>query len=193
MKHYFFILLFLFLLWPVARPGAQQEDRRIEEEKRKALQPTEAQYYLDPPVVLDTENQTRAYFQQLMRQDVANASDGAYVLLVLLKKADEMDGFERQKQFLIDNRFLSPKASRFFTKEAPLSRGVFARMLINALDIKGGLTLRVFGPSERYAHRELVYENIMVSGDPGEYMSGRELVYSFIQAVDYIDRHKSSQ
>ena len=59
---------------------------------------------------------------------------------------------------------------------APVDKGTIAYMLVKALGIKGGLTMSVFGPSRRYAFRELVFLRIMKGGTPGEYITGRELI-----------------
>jgi hypothetical protein len=59
---------------------------------------------------------------------------------------------------------------------SPVDKGTVAYMLVKALGIKGGLTMSVFGPSRRYAFRELVFLRIMKGGTPGELITGRELI-----------------
>ena len=68
----------------------------------------------------------------------------------------------------------------------PLRKGLFAYMLYSALDVKGGITLSLFGVSERYALKELVYQGILSSGNVKDILSGDELVTTTMRAADFI-------
>ncbi len=57
-----------------------------------------------------------------------------------------------------------------------LDKGRIAYLVCKTLGIKGGLTTRLFGMSERYALRALVDKKIMVKGEPVKYVSGGELL-----------------
>ena len=46
--------------------------------------------------------------------------------------------------------------------------------------------MRIFGPRKRYAHMELVSIGIMFPGSSREYVNGKELIVSIIQAIDYV-------
>ena len=67
----------------------------------------------------------------------------------------------------------------------PLRRGVTAFVLLRVLDIKGGVFLRIFNESERYALKELLYEGIRSSGNVDEIISGDELASTITRAVNY--------
>jgi len=75
-----------------------------------------------------------------------------------------------------------------FNYQEPLRKGQVAYMLCKALDMKGGLWLRLLGLSQRYALRELVYERVMVPGNVQDFMSGKELISTLNQAADYLAR-----
>jgi len=59
-------------------------------------------------------------------------------------------------------------------------------MFAQAMGIKGGIVLRTFGLSQRYAFKELVYQGIMFPGNVHDVMSGRELIWTLTQAADYM-------
>ncbi|MEZ7892378.1 MAG: hypothetical protein QMC67_11575 [Candidatus Wallbacteria bacterium] len=55
-------------------------------------------------------------------------------------------------------------------------KGFAALLFYNAMGLKGGLTLRIAGPSTRNCFRELVYEKIMPESSERDKMTGPELV-----------------
>lgn len=57
-----------------------------------------------------------------------------------------------------------------------VSRGRFAYLLVSALQISGGVTMNLFGLSERHALREATYHRLMVGTFSDEYLTGRELI-----------------
>jgi hypothetical protein len=59
---------------------------------------------------------------------------------------------------------------------SPVTKGTLAYMACKALDIKGGLTIRVFGMSRRYALREAQHLGLITGGTTDEYVTGRELI-----------------
>ena len=59
-------------------------------------------------------------------------------------------------------------------------------MLCRALNLRGGLWIRLFGLSQRYALKELTYEGIMLPGATNEIVSGRELIFMLTQSAQYI-------
>ena len=61
-------------------------------------------------------------------------------------------------------------------ESSPVTRGVLAYMLCKTLKIKGGLTVRVFGWSRRYAFRECLYVGLIPRGTTGQYVTGRQLI-----------------
>lgn len=187
------LLIILTHYFCYAYGATDVEERRIEEEKRQQLKSTEAQFYEESKTTVKEDViSTRQFLGQLTSKDVVDHRDAAQTLAILLGKDDDLKSFEDQRQFFIEVELLSQRQAERFSESTPLRRGLFARMLLLALNIKGGLTLRVFGPYERYALSELVYEDIMISGSTREWMSGRELVYTFIQAANYIAKNNLS-
>lgn len=169
-----------------------QDSRRIEEEKRESLNPTETRTYQAAP---DLKPQERSiefdYLQELFSKKTARLSDAAKVLTILLGAKEKDSDFESQLAFLRGNGILSEKLIKEPAADMPLRKGVAAYLFSQALDIKGGIWLRLFGMSQRYALRELVYEGIMRQGSVNEILKGEELVSMFINAVDFLTRKKT--
>lgn len=125
-----------------------------------------------------------SYFRELSDRKVAFLSDGFYSVCLLLGVADKYNNFESQKNFLKEKGMLPAKLTDL-RPEAPLRKGVAAYMFCRALEIKGGAVLRVFGASERYALRELVFNELMKEGHPREVVNGKELLSILLRASDY--------
>jgi hypothetical protein len=182
------LILALAVFCAVPRAMAQTAetttDRRIEEEKRLSLQPTEAVIDPQKQEVRPRQAINRDYFRRLVKQSRARKVDGVYTVMVLLGKAKQFKSFPEELQYLKDNGYI-PKGPDWDLKDS-LTKGEMAFMLCKALKVKGGVHLRLFGVSPRYALAELVYMGIMVRGREDEVMTGKELAYTFIEAADHL-------
>jgi hypothetical protein len=58
-------------------------------------------------------------------------------------------------------------------------------MVCQALEIKGGVTMRLFGINRRYALRECIHLRLIASGTTDEYVTGRELIDVITNATVY--------
>ena len=125
-----------------------------------------------------------SYFRELADRKATFLSDGFYSVCLLLGVADKYNNFESQKNFLKEKGMLPAKLTDL-RPEAPLRKGVAAYMFCRALEIKGGAVMRVFGASERYALRELVFNELMKEGHPREIVNGKELLSILLRVSDY--------
>lgn len=66
--------------------------------------------------------------------------------------------------------------------------GRVSSVLCRVLDIDGGLTMRLFGPSPRYATRELVYLRLLTDRTEYQTLSGLEFLDLLSRAEDYRTR-----
>ena len=73
--------------------------------------------------------------------------------------------------------------------DAPLTKGRLAYMVCQALGIKGGVTMRLFGPSQRYCLAECQYLELMTGGADYEHVTGGELV----SVIDRADQYRQSK
>lgn len=95
--------------------------------------------------------------------------------------------FAKQAQALVDMKIIRTKWMR--SPRAMVTRGRIAYMICTTCGIKGGLTMSIFGPSERYAFRECVYLRVWEAGNQADYMTGGELMGLLKWAADYIEEH----
>jgi hypothetical protein len=109
------------------------------------------------------------------------SNDQAAALVLLL-----MDGEDRYLSFSERQAALAARgvlASRWeLAEDQPVTKGTLAYMVLKALDVKGGLMMRLC-PSRRYAYREAVYRGMMNRGADYEPLTGPEAVAVFGRAT----------
>lgn len=66
-----------------------------------------------------------------------------------------------------------------------MQRGTLARAIAVAYEIKGGVMMRLVGPTARYSSRELAYLGILSPGSEQQTMTGTELISILSKAQDY--------
>lgn len=182
----------LFILWislsifPSSLAAQNQEQmRRIEEGKRESLRPSEG---------LDVEERRGAtapidpndllYFIELIPRRIAFRYDASKALVILMGVEKRYIDLDSQITFL-EEKNLIPKGFEFDPKR-PLRKGLTAYMFCKALEIRGGLILRLFGMNERYALKELVHQRIISPGNVKDIVSGEELVSILTNAGNHI-------
>lgn len=126
------------------------------------------------------------FLRRLYEKDRASFGDARRLVVGLAADAPA-DG-DGQKE-AADRGLVDPAWG--LTDAGPVDKGTVAYMLVKALNIRGGLTMSVFGPSRRYAFREIVFLRIMKGGTPGEFITGRELI-DVLQAAEIYQRAGST-
>ena len=167
-----------------------QGERRIEEEKRKDLRPTEVAApapSTTPPSSLDRIDQD--YLMEFLLRRVTFRRDLCKVMVLLFGVENEYISLDSQIAFLKESKLLPKRVAEDFRPTEPLRKGLAAYVFYRALDIKGGLIITVLGVNERYALKELSYQGIMSSGNTNDIVSGDEL----ISALTLAARHLSQQ
>ena len=187
MRKMAFLLLFSALLPSFLIAKTAEDDRRIEQEKRDDLHSTEAPLYKEeatssphPAPSIDLE-----YFQKLLTKKHASYSDACQVLVIVMGAQIQLKDFPSQFTFLKDRGVIPKDYLQNFHPDKPLKKGLAAYMFCRALRIKGGLWLRIFGASQRYCLKELVFENIMRDGNEQDTVSGEELIVILTRAAEY--------
>ena len=123
------------------------------------------------------------FFYELADKPWCSADDAARGLLLLLDGQDPCTNFQQRIEKLAD-RGLTCKLWHLKPNE-PITKGQVAYMICKALDIRGGLTMLLFGPSDRYCYRELVWLGIMEPGTDYQPMTGPEFVGVISAADEY--------
>jgi hypothetical protein len=185
------ILLFLiFIILPgFSEAGTAEDQRRIEEEKRQYLRPTEVEIFPEQqPEPGDAQPIELTYFKELLSRKVALNSDVCKVITILLGMENDVPEFSSQVASLKQRNIIPSKITAELSPNQPLSKGLAAYMFCQALNIKGGLLLRLFGMNQRYALKELVFQRIMSPGRVKDTVSGKELIVIFTRAIEYMTK-----
>ncbi len=72
-----------------------------------------------------------------------------------------------------------------FKGDRNVTKGRVAYMVCRACDVKGGVTLRIFGPSPRYCLKELQYMGFMTEGQMYNTVSGMEYLAILSRADEF--------
>jgi len=171
-----------------------QEDRRIEEEKRNDLRPTKTQRSKKLPVQKQTaapmDKLDTLYFAQMALRRVTYHYDICKAMVVLKGLEKQYIDLDSQIAFLKEEGLLPKRFQNEFDPMQPLRKGLVAYILRKTLDVKGGLFLRVFKTSERYALTELAHIGIMSTGNTNDIVSGEELSLIITRTANYMATHK---
>jgi len=125
-----------------------------------------------------------AFIRNLYKKEKADFGDACFVIANLTKSKEATGPFKKLRDELIKEEIIPKKWT--YKKDSPLTKGMISYMLCKTLKIKGGLTMRVFGATERYALRECLYIGLVVKGEStSQYVSGKELLAIFSRASIY--------
>ena len=125
---------------------------------------------------------------------------GAAVIFVLMEKkqavvTDLIDTLLLFKNLPLENKTTEQKITDLrnlgiikpemtIDPKLEVRKGFASLLFYNAMGLKGGLSLRIAGPSTRNCFRELVYEKIMPESSERDKMTGPELVSLLQKAKD---------
>jgi len=131
--------------------------------------------------------QSNQLIRDLAEKPVATVEDGLRMALLFSQGVGATEPFDEvaaklKDSDLIRNKWLEKPGDR-------LRKGQLAYIIVNACGIKGGLTMRLTGVSERYALRECIFLNLLERGSTGNYVSGMELLGSMGRAEKYLEDH----
>jgi len=115
-----------------------------------------------------------SFFRALLKKDTATFADACRIMAMLHTKSRDAADFKDDLRLLRKAGVVPVKLMK--PKDGSVTVGELSFMLCKTLGIKGGLTMRVFGVSKRYAYRECVYLGLVPNVSPRRYISGEELV-----------------
>ena len=123
------------------------------------------------------------YWHSLADQPITSNDEAFHgILLYLDTKDDSADYAARvnamKSRGLLDKNFNEPA-------EFAVKRGTVAVAMVKILQVKGGLTMHVFGASPRYATRELQFMNLYPPGATWQTFSGNEFLGIIGRMEDY--------
>lgn len=123
------------------------------------------------------------FWHALAEKPLTSNDEAFHGLLLYTDGQDPATNYDQRVQTLKDRRMLPSGFSA--AADDAVTRGDLAVAIVRILNIKGGLTMRVFGPSPRYAVRELTYETIYPPSSPQQTFSGAEFVGIIGRIEDY--------
>ncbi len=124
------------------------------------------------------------YLDRVSSQTEVSENDALIGMLLLLDGDDQAGTFAKRVASLEQRGIVADSWSHDSARA--LTRGRLAYMICQACQIKGGIILRLFGPSQRYCLRELQYMEMMGDGMTSSQISGMEMVAVLSRADTYI-------
>lgn len=119
------------------------------------------------------------FLDALDKQMVVTNDDALHGLIAFADGTDLSAGYEGRVEVAKKKRWIPDSWSRPADESAQV--GWMAVAGCRILNVKGGLTMRLTGPTPRYATKELVFMDVLPLRTENQSLSGREF-------VDYLNR-----
>lgn len=145
---------------------------------------------VERPVVLDYDSDTAeaqiGFWHALAEEPRVSNDDAFHGLLLLADGADEAEDYAQRVELLKSRGWLADSFDG--SADTAVTRGDVARAITQILEIKGGLTMRLFGPVPRYAMRELMYQRLYPPSSVRQTFTGTEYLAVIARVEDYRGR-----
>lgn len=142
---------------------------------------------VDQPLTADSAGNDPAaqlqFWHSLSQRPVTSNDEAFHALLLYLDGQDSASGYEQRVE-LLTQRGVLPEGFDRPGNEA-VQRGTLAVALVKAAQIKGGVMMRLIGPTERYAVRELQYVGVFPPSGTHQTFSGGEFLDVLGRIEDY--------
>ena len=126
---------------------------------------------------------TMEYWHRMNDQPITSNDQAFHGLLLFLDGADASQDYAGRVALMKSHGWLPANFDE--PERESVKRGTVAVVLVKALRVKGGLTMRVFGPGERYALRELQHLGVYPPSSPMQPFSGAQFVAMIGRVEDY--------
>jgi hypothetical protein len=130
----------------------------------------------------DTDSQLN-FWHELAGRHLTSNDDAFHGLLLYLDSKDDSKDYAQRVETL-KSRGMLP-ASFDEPADMAIKRGHLAVAVAKILEIRGGWVMHVFGPSPRYAVKELVYLDVFPPSSAQQTFSGSEYVGIIGKIEDY--------
>jgi len=125
-----------------------------------------------------------AFLDRTSAEPVVSENDAMRGVLMLLEGQDGEENFSDRVKSL-QRRGIAPTSWDFLAAR-PITKGRLAYMVYNACKLSGGVTVKVFGPSQWYCLRELQNRRFMTNGAVYAPVRGMEFVAVINRADQYL-------
>ncbi|MGD9692556.1 MAG: hypothetical protein AB7G17_11095 [Phycisphaerales bacterium] len=133
-------------------------------------------------------NDDGAFWTALESQRTLTNHDALHGLFLLADGADTHATYEERVASARDRQWISAKEPNPVANES-ISVGRVASAAARIAEIKGGLSMRLAGPTPRYATRELVYMGLLPDRTENQSMSGLE----FLDLIGRMEDHMAAE
>ncbi len=130
------------------------------------------------------------YLDRISSHPTVSEADAVSGLMLVTGQQKEMT-FAEAVAYLKQQKIAD--AGWNFQADRAITRGKVAYMVYQALQIRGGVTLTLLGPSQRYCLRELQYRGLMSPGLPYNTVTGTEYVSVLARADELRQTGKLSE
>jgi hypothetical protein len=137
----------------------------------------------DAPADNEAPKSATQFYRALHVKGKASYDDGLRIMQVLVEGRNSLKPFAEMAQDLKD-RGVIPSGWNY-DENSPISVGMICYMLVEVLEIEGGVSLMLFGNSERYAARECMHIGLVKQANTDRYITGPELLGILRRAQQY--------
>lgn len=182
MKQIATLLMVLMLgSWPVlaqdapeAQPDAQPDAVAPADDAAEAPADEAAEAPAEEPKKDLPVDGATAYYLSLHGKRACTYEDGLRAVLILIEGRNYVRTFDEMRLALMEHNVIPDDWS--YAADSPITVGMIAYMLVETLEIDGGISLRVMGNSRRYATRECSWLGLIKTGQQRAYVQGPELL-----------------
>jgi hypothetical protein len=135
--------------------------------------------------ISDPQSAQLAFWRDLATRKVVCNDDAFHGLLLFLDSTDPNADYNARVTSLKSRKLIPADFNADST--AAVNRGTLAYAVVQALHIQGGWALTLFGPTPRYALRELINMNLFPRSSPEQGLSGGEFLGIIGRVEDYQD------
>lgn len=137
------------------------------------------------PGSLDSE---MAYWGHIAERPTVSNNEALHGLLLFADGVDLTRSWEERVELARERNWVGDSFHE--DPDLAIQRGTLARAVAVICRIKGGVMMRLLGPTARYAQRELVWEGIIAGGTANQTITGLEFVGVISKAQDYMLRNE---
>ena len=123
------------------------------------------------------------FWHTLNDQPLASNDDAFHALLLYFDGKDDSGSYAARLQKLKSRGWVAGGFDEGANRA--VERGIVAQALVKAMNLKGGLTMRLLGSSPRYALRELQFRGLIPDSSVNQVFTGGELVGVIGKVQDY--------
>jgi len=124
------------------------------------------------------------FWHTLAERNVTSHDEALHAILLFKIGCDKSENYADRVAAMKGCGWLPPGWDK--PANEAITRGTTSMILARMLNIKGGLSMWILGPTPRYATRELQSMNIMPAGTENQSISGSQFLTIIGQVEDYL-------